>query len=157
MKQEKSGKKILVIHGPNLNMLGKREPEVYGKTTLDEINSTLEALGNRLGLAVETFQSNHEGVIVDKIQQAAAVQRGLVINPAAYTHTSVAIRDAILILNIPVIEIHISNIYKREPFRHKSLLSDVVTAQITGFGVQGYTMALEALAGMIENDNNSSI
>jgi 3-dehydroquinate dehydratase-2 len=157
MKQEKSRKKILVIHGPNLNMLGKREPELYGNATLDEINSTLEVLGNRLGLAVETFQSNHEGVIVDKIQQAAAVKRGLIINPAAYTHTSVAIRDAILILDIPVIEIHISNIYKREPFRHKSLLSDVVTAQISGFGVQGYTMALEALAGMIENDNNSSI
>ena len=150
MEQTKGARKVLIIHGPNLNLLGKRETEIYGKATLDEINSALEELGNRLGLAVETFQSNHEGAIVDKIQQAVSVQNGLIINPAAYTHTSIAIRDALLMLDIPVIEIHISNIYKREPFRHKSLLRDVVTAQITGFGVQGYTMALEALAKMIK-------
>ncbi len=150
MEQSKDSLKVLVIHGPNLNMLGKREPDIYGKTTLDEINSTLEELGNRLGLAVETFQSNHEGAIVDKIQKDAAIQNGLIINPAAFTHTSIAIRDALLLLDIPVIEIHLSNIYKREPFRHKSLISDVATAQITGFGVQGYSMALEALAKMIE-------
>ena len=150
MEQSKESPKVLVIHGPNLNMLGKREPEIYGRTTLDEINSTLEELGKRLGLAIETFQSNHEGAIVDKIQEAATVQKGLIINPAAYTHTSIAIRDALLLLNIPVIEIHLSNIYKREPFRHKSLISDVATAQITGFGVQGYSLALEALAGMIQ-------
>jgi 3-dehydroquinate dehydratase-2 len=150
MGQSKESPKVLVIHGPNLNMLGKREPEIYGRTTLDEINSTLEELGQRLGLAIETFQSNHEGAIVDKIQEAARVQKGLIINPAAYTHTSVAIRDALLLLDIPVIEIHLSNIYKREPFRHKSLISDVATAQITGLGVKGYSMALEALAGMIQ-------
>ncbi len=150
MEQSKDRLKVLVIHGPNLNMLGKREPDIYGKTTLDEINSTLEELGNRLGLAVDTFQSNHEGAIVDKIQKDAAIQNGLIINPAAFTHTSIAIRDALLLLDIPVIEIHLSNIYKREPFRHKSLISDVATARITGFGVQGYSMALEALAKMIE-------
>ena len=150
MEQSNDSLKVLIIHGPNLNMLGKREPDIYGKTTLDEINSSLQDLGNRLGLAVETFQSNHEGAIVDKIQQDAEIQNGLIINPAAFTHTSIAIRDAILLLNIPVIEIHLSNIYKREPFRHKSLISDIATAQITGFGVQGYSMALEALAKMIE-------
>ena len=149
MEQSKDSLKVLIIHGPNLNMLGKREPDIYGKTTLDEINSTLEELGKRLGIAVETFQSNHEGAIVDKIQQDAVIQNGLIINPAAFTHTSIAIRDALLLLDIPVIEIHLSNIYTREPFRHKSLICDVVTAQITGFGVQGYNMALEALAKMI--------
>jgi 3-dehydroquinate dehydratase-2 len=151
MEQSKDSRQVLIIHGPNLNMLGKREPEIYGKTTLDEINSMLEEHGKRLGIAVETFQSNHEGAIVDKIQEAAKAQKGIIINPAAYTHTSVAIRDALLLLDIPVIEIHISNIYKREPFRHKSLISDVATAQIVGFGVKGYSMALKALAGMIKS------
>jgi 3-dehydroquinate dehydratase II len=151
MVQSKENSNVLVIHGPNLNMLGKREPEIYGKTTLDEINASLEKLGKRLGLAVETFQSNHEGAIVDKIQDAAVTQKGLIINPAAYTHTSIAIRDALLLLDIPVIEIHISNVYKREPFRHKSVISDVATAKIAGFGVQGYPMALEALARMVQH------
>ena len=100
---------------------------------------------------VETFQSNHEGNIVDKIQAAASTQNGVIINPAAYTHTSVAIRDALLLLDIPIIEIHISNIYKREPFRHKSLISDVVTAQIAGLGVEGYGIALEALKRIIQD------
>jgi len=151
MEQSKDNLQVLIIHGPNLNMLGKREPEIYGKTTLDEINSMLEEHGKRLGIAVETFQSNHEGAIVDKIQEAATAQKGIIINPAAYTHSSIAIRDALLLLDIPVIEIHISNIYKREPFRHKSLISDVATAQIVGFGVKGYSIALEALAGMIQS------
>lgn len=141
--------KVLVIHGPNLNMLGQREPEVYGTTTLKAINASLDELGKKLGLLLETFQSNHEGAIVEKIQEAVGEQNGLIINPAALTHTSIAIRDALLLLVIPVIEVHLSNIYKREPFRHKSMISDVATAQITGFGMQGYTMALEALAGMI--------
>lgn len=141
--------KVLVIHGPNLNMLGQREPEVYGTTTLKAINASLDELGKKLGLLLETFQSNHEGAIVEKIQEAVGEQNGLIINPAALTHTSIAIRDALLLLDIPVIEVHLSNIYKREPFRHKSMISDVATAQITGFGMQGYTMALEALAGMI--------
>jgi 3-dehydroquinate dehydratase-2 len=152
MEQSKSKNNILVIHGPNLNMLGKREPELYGDTTLDEINSTLEKLGKKLGLAIETFQSNHEGAIVDKIQEAVDLQQGIIINPAAYTHTSIAIRDALLLLDIPVIEIHISNIYKRESFRRTSMIADAATAQIAGFGVKGYRMALEALAEMIRSD-----
>jgi len=151
MALNQSQPKILVIHGPNLNMLGKREPDIYGTTTLETINSNLEELGKRLGLELETFQSNHEGAIIEKIQEAAKIQNGIIINPAAFTHTSIAIRDALLLLDMPVIEMHLSNIYKREPFRHKSMMSDVVTAQITGFGVQGYTMALEAMAGMVQS------
>ncbi len=153
MEQKNNRPKVLVIHGPNLNMLGKREPEIYGKNTLDEINSNLHELGKKLGLVVETFQSNHEGEIVDKIQKSASDQKGLIINPAAYTHTSIAIRDALLVLDIPIIEVHLSNIYKREPFRHESLISDIVTAKLTGFGAHGYTMALEALTEMIKNLN----
>ncbi|MBW1727678.1 MAG: type II 3-dehydroquinate dehydratase [Deltaproteobacteria bacterium] len=151
MGQSKNTGNVLVIHGPNLNMLGKREPELYGNTTLDEINSELEKLGEKLGLSVETFQSNHEGAIVDKIQESVALKKGIIINPAAYTHTSIAIRDALLLLDIPVIEVHLSNIYKRESFRQRSMISDVATAQIAGFGVKGYDMALEALAEMIQS------
>jgi 3-dehydroquinate dehydratase-2 len=151
MEQSKNSSNVLVIHGPNLNMLGKREPEIYGNTTLDETNSDLERLGEKLGLTVETFQSNHEGAIVDKIQEAVARQKGIIINPAAFTHTSIAIRDALLLLDIPVIEVHLSNIYKRESFRQTSIIADVATAQISGFGVKGYGMALEALAGMIQS------
>ncbi len=141
--------KVLVIHGPNLNMLGRREPEIYGKATLAEINAQLESLGTSLGIRVETFQSNHEGAIVDKIQQAFGNCNGVIINPAAYTHTSVAIRDALLLLDVPIIEIHLSNIYKREAFRHKSLISDIATAQLAGFGAMGYQMALEAMSRML--------
>ena len=140
---------ILVIHGPNLNMLGQREPEIYGHQSLDQINARLKAQGTGLQLKVETFQSNHEGEIVEKIQQAAGNYAGLLINPAAYTHTSVAIRDALALLDIPVIEIHLSNIYKREPFRHKSLICDVVTAQVSGFGALGYTLAMEGLSKLL--------
>lgn len=141
---------ILVIHGPNLNMLGKREPEVYGNNTLENINNEISSKGSELGLDVETFQSNHEGAIVEKLQNAMGKISGLIINPAAFTHTSVAIRDAILLLNIPIIEVHLSNIYKREPFRHKSMLADVVTGQIAGLGVIGYILALEAISSMIQ-------
>ena len=138
----------MIIHGPNLNMLGKREPEVYGKETLDEINKRLKKLSKKLKIDIEIFQSNHEGELIEKIQEASGDCSGLVINPAAFTHTSVGIRDALLLLDIPVIEIHISNIYKREAFRHKSMIADVVTAQISGFGIQGYIMALEAITKM---------
>lgn len=141
--------KILVIHGPNLNMLGKREPEIYGHQTLDEINARLKSQANERGLQVEAVQTNHEGEIVDQIQQAAGTFDGVLINPAAYTHTSIAIRDALAMLTLPVVEIHLSNIYKRESFRHKSLMSDVVTAQISGFGSHGYLLALEGLAQML--------
>ena len=137
---------ILVIHGPNLNMLGKREPEVYGKDTLDDINTALKETGNRLGVRVEAFQSNHEGAIVDKIQEIMNSHQGLIINPGAYTHTSVAIRDALLLLSFPVVEVHLSNIYKREPFRHHSMIAGVATGQISGLGSDGYLLALEYLA-----------
>jgi 3-dehydroquinate dehydratase-2 len=138
--------RVLVIHGPNLNMLGLREPEVYGRTHLAEIDERLVGLGRQWHLEVSSFQSNHEGAIVDKIQASLGKIDGLIINPAAYTHTSVAIRDAIVVLAVPIIEVHLSNIHKREAFRHKSLLADVVTGQIVGLGVAGYYLALQALA-----------
>lgn len=149
MTKSKSTKNILVIHGPNLNMLGTREPEVYGTATLAEIDRSLVAEGKTLGLSVETFQSNHEGKIVDKIQKAVDTCQGLIINPAAFTHTSVAIRDAVLLLTVPVVEIHLSNIYRREAFRHKSLLADIATGQIAGFGINGYRLALRAMADLV--------
>ena len=147
---ENSSPNILVIHGPNLNMLGKREPEIYGSKTLDEISNDLRSKGSEMGLQVECFQSNHEGAIVEKLQNAMGQCSGLIINPAAFTHTSVAIRDAVLLLDIPIVEVHLSNIYKREAFRHKSMLADVVTGQIAGLGVIGYMLALEAISTMIE-------
>ena len=142
-------KKILVIHGPNLNMLGKREPHIYGHQSLDEVNRELKDRGGQLGIEVEAFQSNHEGEIVDRIQQALDNCDGIIINPAAYTHTSVAIRDALAMLDIPLIEIHLSNINKRESFRHQSMIADIVAARIAGFGSHGYRLALEGMAGMI--------
>ncbi len=144
-----SSPRILVIHGPNLNLLGRREPEIYGRTTLDEINSRLTTLGAQLGLALETFQSNHEGAIVDRIQQAAGVYDGLIINAAAFTHTSIAIRDALAMIAAPVIEVHLSNIHRREPFRHTSMTAGVVTGQILGLGAAGYALALRGLAEMV--------
>ncbi len=140
---------VLVLHGPNLNLLGTREPDIYGSDTLESVNAALKKQGKALGITVDAFQSNHEGVLVEKIQSSIDVQDGLIINPAAYTHTSVAIRDALLTLDIPVIEIHLSNIYKRESFRHRSMIADVVTGQICGLGVSGYTLALTALAQLI--------
>lgn len=145
-----ASKKVLVIHGPNLNMLGKREPEIYGTTRLDDINKRLAELGKKLGLTVDTYQSNHEGAIIDKIQEASQKYDGLIINPAAYTHTSIAIIDSLLLLKGPVIEVHLSNIYKREPFRHKSMVAGVATATLGGFGHHGYYMALEAIARMLK-------
>ncbi|MCU0591273.1 MAG: type II 3-dehydroquinate dehydratase [Desulfobacterales bacterium] len=144
-----SSPRILVLHGPNLNLLGRREPEIYGRTTLDEINRQLAELGAQLGLEVDTFQSNHEGDIVDRIQQAADRCDGVIINAAAFTHTSVAIRDALAALHMPVIEVHLSNIHRREPFRHTSLTAGVVTGQILGLGASGYALALRALAEMV--------
>jgi 3-dehydroquinate dehydratase II len=149
MEAEKNRPAVLVIHGPNLNMLGQREPELYGKTTLSMIDQDLEALGDRLGLCVESFQSNHEGAIVDRIQAAIGGCHGIIINPAAYTHTSVAIRDALLQLDVPIVEIHLSNIDKRESFRHTSLIADIATGRIAGFGAHGYMLALDAMAKMI--------
>ena len=142
-------KPILVIHGPNLNMLGQREPETYGRTTLPGIDGELKKLGRQWGLEVDSFQSNHEGAIVDAIQQAVGRANGLIINPGAYTHTSVAIRDALLLQRVPIIEVHISNIHRREPFRHNSFMADVATGQIVGLGVNGYYLALRAMADLV--------
>jgi 3-dehydroquinate dehydratase-2 len=149
MAMEETPLSVLVIHGPNLNMLGKREPEVYGKDTLETIDNTLRVLGHQQGLAVETFQSNHEGAIVDRIQAALGKNHALIINPGAYTHTSVAIRDALLLLDIPIVEIHLSNIYKRESFRHHSFIAGVATGQISGFGAHGYSLALKAVSHLL--------
>ena len=141
--------RILVIHGPNLNFLGAREPEKYGTATLSEINQTLQSTGDSWGVNVDTFQSNHEGMIVEAIQAITASHQGLIINPAAYTHTSVAIRDALLLLSMPIVEVHLSNVHKREPFRQKSMISDVSTGQIVGLGSMGYLLALEFLVKTI--------
>ena len=141
---------IHVINGPNLDMLGKREPTVYGTQTLEDINADLAVWAKEAGLEVIPFQSGHEGEIVEKLHGIFTAGAGAVIlNAAAYTHTSVAIRDAVSMLDIPVIEVHLSNIYKREPFRHKSLLCDVVTGQITGFGPAVYRLALEAARDLL--------
>ncbi len=142
-------RKVLVVHGPNLNMLGRREPDVYGEKTLSEINQVMTEYAHQLDISLTAFQSNHEGEIVEAIQAAEDDYQGIIINLAAYTHTSVAIRDAILTLDLPVIEVHLSNIYKRESFRHHSMVSDVVTGQIVGLGAKGYILALSALAEMI--------
>lgn len=149
MADSRSAKRILVVHGPNLNMLGQREPEHYGSRSLADINQSLTAKAAELGLALSIFQSNHEGEIVDTIQQAAGRVQGLIINPAAFTHTSVAIRDAVLLLQVPTIEVHLSNIHSREPFRRHSYIADIATAQISGLGESGYLFALETLAKRI--------
>ena len=146
---------VLVIHGPNLNLLGQREPEIYGHTTLEDIDSSLKRLGQELGLEVETFQSNSEGAIVDRIQQARGRSRVLVINPAAYTHTSVAIRDAITACELPTVEVHLSNVYAREPFRHHSTIADIVVGRIMGFGADGYLLALRAAKRLIESKHTT--
>lgn len=136
--------KILVIHGPNLDLLGKREPSVYGRVTIQQINHELEELAKAHKVTLEFFQSNHEGEIVDKIGQMKEKYQALVINPAAYTHTSVAIRDAISAVGIPAVEVHLSNIYAREDFRRHSLIAPVAKGQISGFGVQSYQLGLLA-------------
>jgi len=149
-RQGRPKSKIIVIHGPNLNMLGRREPSLYGHATLEEIDKEIKKTAQDCGIVAETFQSNHEGELVEKVHEATEGYDAVIINPAAYTHTSVAIRDALLILDIPIIEVHLSNIYRREPFRHKSLIADVATAQISGFGKEGYMMAVRAVANMLE-------
>ena len=142
-------KRILVIHGPNLNLLGSREPDVYGKTTLAEINSGLLKLAKNKKVSLAIKQSNHEGEIVDLIDKAKDKFDGILINPAAYTHTSVAIRDAIAASGIPTIEVHLSNIYSREEFRHRSLISPVARGTILGFGAKSYSLGLEALLDLV--------
>ncbi|MDD2408889.1 MAG: type II 3-dehydroquinate dehydratase [Tepidiphilus sp.] len=151
---ERSVPRILVLHGPNLNLLGVREPEIYGRTTLSDIHARLEARARAAGVRLESFQSNHEGELVDRIQ--AAMEEGvdfILINPGAYTHTSVALRDALAAVSIPFIEVHLSNIHAREPFRHRSYLSDRAVGVICGLGAYGYEAALEyALRTLIPFD-----
>ncbi len=142
--------KILVINGPNLNLLGSREPDIYGRRTLADIEDDCRARGRELGLEVECFQSNSEGALVDRIQEANRDNAGIVINPGAYTHTSVALLDALLACDLPVIEVHLSNIHQREEFRHHSYVSKAASGVICGFGPDGYRMALEAMARLVE-------
>ncbi|MDX5410376.1 MAG: type II 3-dehydroquinate dehydratase [Thauera sp.] len=139
--------KVLVINGPNLNLLGTREPEIYGATTLADVEAGLRAQGGQLGVEVLCFQSNHEGAIVDRIHAARTEGVAwILINPGAYTHTSVAIRDALAGVAIPFVEVHISNVHRREPFRHHSYLSDIAEAVMAGFGTAGYGLALQFIA-----------
>lgn len=140
---------VLVVHGPNLNLLGTREPEVYGTTTLADIDALLESEAKSLGMTLRIFQSNSEGALVDAIQEARGWAAAIVINPAAYTHTSVALRDAIAAAGVPAVEVHLSNVYKREPFRHYSFIAPVAAGQITGFGAEGYRLALQAVKGLL--------
>ena len=133
----------MILHGPNLNLLGAREPEIYGRESLDDINTRLVDAGNSAGVDVQCFQSNHEGALVDRIQQAGREGASFIlINPAAYTHTSVAIRDSLAGVNIPFIEVHLSNVQARESFRHRSLVSDIAVGTICGLGSRGYDLAL---------------
>ena len=137
--------KILMLHGPNLNLLGTREPEVYGTMTLDELNSRLVESGKSLNVDVVCQQSNHEGVLIDALHDARKWAEGVVLNPGGFTHTSVALRDAVAAISIPVVEVHLSNVYAREEFRHKSLLSAVCIGKVTGFGWRSYLFGLQAL------------
>ncbi len=140
---------ILVLHGPNLNLLGKREPSIYGSLTLDEINARLMEYAQREGLVLRTFQSNHEGALIDALHEAMNWADGVVFNPGAYTHTSYALRDAIAASGLPVVEVHLSNVYAREEFRHRSVLAPVCIGQVAGFGWRSYLVALEALQGYL--------
>jgi 3-dehydroquinate dehydratase-2 len=137
---------ILVLNGPNLNLLGTREPEIYGSATLGEIEAACGRRGKELGLEVECRQSNSEGQLVDWIQEALGARDGLILNPGAYTHTSIALLDALQAVGLPVIEVHLSNIHKREPFRAQSFVSKAADGVIAGFGAEGYLMALAAMA-----------
>ncbi|MEB3341621.1 type II 3-dehydroquinate dehydratase [Okeania sp.] len=145
---------ILVVHGPNLNLLGLREPGIYGSVTLDNINRLLEKEAEVLGVKVSLLQSNHEGVLVDAIHSSSEQHQGIVINGGAYTHTSVAIRDAISGVNIPTVEVHLSNIYRREEFRHHSFIAPVAIGQISGFGSESYVLGLKAIVNYLQNRDN---
>jgi 3-dehydroquinate dehydratase-2 len=148
--QAKSGRssrdlRILVVHGPNLNLLGKREPEIYGTQTLADIDADLAALAKDLGVEVESVQSNHEGELIDRIQEAMGHADGILINPGGFTHSSIALRDALVATDLPVVEIHLSNVYARESFRQLSYVSPIAVGVISGLGAQGYQFGLEAL------------
>ena len=142
--------KILVLHGPNLNLLGTREPEVYGSMTLDDINNKVIELGKELKAEIKCLQSNHEGALIDALHDARTWANGVVFNPGGYTHTSIALRDAISAIQIPVIEVHLSNVYAREEFRHTSFISAVCKGKVTGFGARSYELGLRGLIDIIK-------
>ena len=146
-------KKIIILNGPNLNLLGEREKSQYGSFTLTDVEKTCKEFANKNNLNIDFFQSNIEGELIQKIQDSRKNKDGLIINAGGYTHTSVAIHDALKILKIPIIELHISNIYNREEFRHKSLISKVAKSVICGFGANGYIMALKAMKNFLNNEN----
>lgn len=150
MKKIKSPLKVLVIHGPNLNLLGQRETGIYGKTTMMDINREISKLASKLKVSVNFIQSNHEGQLVDTIGTASKKYDGILINPAAYTHTSVALRDALLAAALPAVEVHLSNIYKREEFRHHSMTAPACIGQVAGFGMQSYVLGFQALVSSIQ-------
>ena len=144
---------ILVLHGPNLNLLGTREPEIYGSMTLGDLNTKLIELGKEIGAELKCFQSNQEGDLINMLHDAKMWADGVVFNPGGYTHTSVALRDAISAIGLPVIEVHLSNVYAREEFRHVSMISGVCKGKITGFGWRSYTLGLRALAELVQETN----